>query len=461
MAQRRNDMTALAQALGEGVAALQFSQLPPVAVSTAKTGFIDCSAVIVAGCEEAPVEILRNTLGAEGGVGEATLYFSSRRTTAPAAAWINGTAGHVLDYDDFARGHPSVVIVPALLAEGEVLDSSGMDLITAYVAGYEVFIDLLTRDIDSYQVKGWHPTPLIGALAAAAACARLRNLDAKGVTSALGLAAAQASGLTASYGTMAKSVQVGKAAHTGLLSARLAAQGMTAGIDVLDHAQGFLAALSPSGRVDLSRPVAIGHDWHILKRGLSIKRYPACYCVHRLVDGALELAARHPIRVADIAAIEVSLSKTHVTILKHHRPRTGMEAKFSAEFAVAAAFLSGNLGMREVNDTYVTRPEVQALMQRVSIVENENYDPESLGFSIFDQVKITLNDGSTLEGPQVRHALGHAKKPLSGDDLRRKFMDCLANARVDSDGLFADFLRLETLTSCRSLVRRSAISEAA
>ena len=454
-------MKTLAEAYGECVAALGFRDLPAAAVETARTGFIDCSAVIVAGCAEEPVRILRDTLAAEGGTGEATLYFSALRATAPAAAWINGTAGHVLDYDDFARGHPSVVIVPALLAEGEVLDSTGMDLITAYVAGYEVFIDLLTRDIDSYQVKGWHPTPLIGALAAAAACARLRKLDAKGVTSALGIAAAQASGITASYGTMAKSVQVGKAAHTGVLSARLAARGMTAGSDVLDHAQGFLAALSPGGRVDLARPVAIGQDWHILTRGLSIKRYPACYCVHRLVDSALELATQTPIKVGDIASIEVSLSKTHVTILKHHQPRTGMEAKFSAEFAVAAALLSGNLGMREVNDTYVLRPEVQALMRLVSIVENENYDPESLGFSLFDQVKVTLNDGRTLEGPQVRHALGHAKKPLSADDLRRKFMDCFAGAHVDSDALFADFLRLETLTSCRSLVRRSVLSEAA
>jgi len=453
----------LAEALGAGVAALDFGTLPKAAVETAKIGFIDCIAVMVAGAAEAPVQILKQTLAAEAGVAEAALYFSDERMPAPAAAWINGTAGHVLDYDDFARGHPSVVIVPAILAEGELLDVSGADLIAAYVAGYEVYIDVGIRERLSYQAKGWHPTPLMGALAAAAACARLRKLDGAGIASALGLAASQASGITASYGTMAKSMQVGKAAHTGVMSARLAANGMTAAADVLDHAQGFLSALSPTGDLDLARPPRIGEHWHIVERGLSIKRYPACYCVHRLVDGALELAARRPLAIDDIARIEVSLSKTHVTILKHHRPQTGLEAKFSAEFAVAAALLAGNVGLREVRDAYVLRPEVQQLMARVSIVENENYDPDALGFSMYDQVKIALKDGRTLEGPQVRHALGNAKRPLGVEDLRRKFIDCFAagGSDVDAERLFADLQRLDTLPSCRSLVRGASLSVAA
>jgi 2-methylcitrate dehydratase PrpD len=185
--------------------------------------------------------------------------------------------------------------------------------------------------------------------------------------------------------------------------------------------------------------------------------------VHRLVDGALELAAKRPIAIDDIARIEVSLSKTHVTILKHHRPQTGLEAKFSAEFAVAAALLSGNVGLREVRDAYVLRPEVQRLMERVSIVENENYDPDALGFSVYDQVKVTLKDGSTLEGPQVRHALGNAKRPLGVEDLRRKFIDCFATAGsgMDAERLFADLQRLDILPSCRSLVRGASLSVAA
>ena len=460
-------MKPLAEALGDGIAALEYAHLPDAAINIAKTGIIDCIAVMVAGGGEAPVQILRRTLAASGGAGEASLYFSAERAPAADAAWINGAAGHVLDYDDFARGHPSVVIVPAILAEAEVLDASGADLITAYVAGYEVYMDLSLRERSSYQAIGWHPTPLMGALAAAAACAKLRKLTAGAVTSALGLAAAQASGITASYGTHAKSMQVGKAAHAGVLSARMAALGMDASPEVLDHPEGFLSALSPEGKLDLTSPARVGQRWHIVEQGLSIKRYPACYCVHRLVDGAIDLAAATPIEIADIERIEVSLSKTHVKILKHHRPQTGLEAKFSAEFAVTAALLAGNLGLREVTDDYVRRPEVQDLMRRVTIVDNENYDPDVLGFSLYDQVKITLRNGRVIEGPQVRHALGNVKRPLAPEDLSRKFLDCFTTASgiispdVDAGALLADLQCLEAVPSVRDLVRRSRLSAAA
>jgi 2-methylcitrate dehydratase PrpD len=185
------------------------------------------------------------------------------------------------------------------------------------------------------------------------------------------------------------------------------------------------------------------------------------------VDGAIDLAAQTPIQIADIERIEVSLSKTHLKILKHHRPQTGLEAKFSAEFAVAAALLSGNLGLREVTDDYVRRSDVQDLMRRVTIVTNENYDPDVLGFSMYDQVKITLRGGRVIEGPQVRHALGNVKRPLAPEDLSKKFLDCFATASgivrpdVDADALLANLERLEALPSVRDLVRRSRLPAAA
>ncbi|OGA51550.1 MAG: hypothetical protein A3G24_15290 [Betaproteobacteria bacterium RIFCSPLOWO2_12_FULL_62_13] len=446
----------LAQALGEFAANLRFSQLPTAAIRTAKTGVIDCVAVMVAGSVELPVQILRKTLNGLGGVPEATLYLSAERMPAPDAAWINGMAGHVLDYDDFARGHPSVVIVPAILAEGEALDASGADIVTAYVAGYEVWMELVTRERGNYQMKGWHPTPLIGALAAAAACANLRRLDAAAVTAALGLAAAQASGITASYGTMAKSMQVGKAAHTGVISVRMAADGMTALPEVLDHEQGFLRAVSPAGDVDVQSAPRLGERWHITERGLSIKRYPVCYCAHRAIDATINLISRQPLEAEDIDRIEVSLSRIHATILKNHRPTTGLAAKFSAEFAVAASVLAGNVGLQEVNDAFVTRREVQELMRRVTVVTNENYDPEAPGFALWDQVHVFLKDSRVLESEQVRHALGNAKRPLGTDDLRRKFLDCMAagDQGFDAEQLFRDLETLEHLASCRALAAR-------
>lgn len=450
----------IASVLGAFVAGLEYQEIPKTAISVAKTGIIDTIAVMVAGKDEEPVRILQKTLVAQGGNAEATVCFGSARLGAADTAWVNGTAGHVLDYDDFARGHPSVVIVPAILAEGEALGSTGRDLLTAYVAGYETWMEVVTREKGNYQMKGWHPTPLIGALAAAAAVCRLRGLSADQTMSALGIAAAQASGVTASYGTHAKSMQVGKAAHTGIMSARLAANGMTAFDRSLDHEQGFLFAVSPKGDVDLSVPAGLGQRWHIVEKGLSIKRYPVCYCGHRIIDAACEVGAEHAPGADQIADVEVTISGIHATILKHHRPRTGLEAKFSAEFAVASALVAGNVGLQEVNDAFVNRADVQALMKKVRVTTNENYDPEAPGFSKADQVFVKLADGRRLESRPISHALGNAKRPLAPEDLRRKFLDCIAtgDAGIDAEALFDTLQALENVKKCGELytIRKSA-----
>jgi len=443
----------LAQQLGEFAAQLRFKQLPPAAITLAKLGISDCIAVMVAGSREPAVQALRNTLAPLGGPAESSLYFSAERMPAPSAAWINSTAGHVLDYDDVAFGHPSVVIVPAILAEAEALAASGADIVTAYIAGYETWMELVTRERDNYQMKGWHPTPLLGALAAGAACANLKRLNAPAATSALGLAAAQASGITASYGTMAKAMQVGKAAHTGVMSARLAASGMLAAPDALDHERGFLRAISPAGNVDLKRPPQLGTRWHAVEHGLSIKRYPMCYCAHRAIDATLEVAAKHRIAPENIAGIEVTLGKIQAATLKNHRPATGLDAIFSMEFASAAAIIAGNVGLKEVSDEFVARPDVQNLLKRVTVVASDEVDPAWPAMARFDQVRVQLQDGTTLTSEPVYRALGDAQRPLAAADLRAKFLDCFAAGESSADAVYVlqQLQCLETLPSCRSL----------
>ena len=453
----------LAQALGHFAAGLRYPQLPAAAVAMAKTGLTDCAAVIVAGSREPAVQSLRKTLAALDGDAESSLYFSAERMPAPDAAWVNSTAGHVLDYDDVARGHPSVVIVPAILAEGQALGVSGAAIVTAYITGYETWMELVTRERDNYQMKGWHPTPLIGALAAAAACANLRRLDASTSTTALGIAAAQASGITGSYGTMAKALQVGKAAHTGVLSARLAANGITAAADVLDHERGFLQAISPSGNVDLETAPQMGKRWHSETHGLGIKRYPMCYCAHRVVDAVLGVVAKRALGADEVESIEVMIGRIQAATLKNHRPASGLDAIFSVEFAAAAAIVAGNVGLREVSDNFVRRSDVQALIKRVTVSSNDDYDPEWPAMSRYDQVRIRLKDGVVIESEQARRALGDAGRPLSVDDLQRKFFDCLEAGRpeLDASGLVTDLQRIERLPSCRVLFEHARKSIAA
>src|SRR6202047_4322373 len=169
----------LTRSLGRFVSELRYDALPKAALDVIRTGFTDCVAVMLAGIDEKVARIVREQLGTRGASGEASLYLGSEFASAPEAALANAVAGHALDYDDVAlAGHPSVVLVPAILAEAEAVGAGGGDAATGYAAGYEVWARLIERDKDAYHIKGWHPTAVLGPVAAAAACASLRRLDA-------------------------------------------------------------------------------------------------------------------------------------------------------------------------------------------------------------------------------------------------------------------------------------------
>jgi len=441
----------LTQSLGAFVSGLRHGDVPAAAWATVRAGFTDCVATMIAGRAEPVVQMLKRTLGSSGE--EATLYFSGERTGAMDAAWINGTAAHALDYDDVAlRGHPSTTIVPALLADGEALKSSGRELAVAYVAGYEVWADLVDRDRGKHHDKGWHPTGIFGPLAAAAACARLRGLDAQQTASALGIAASRASGLMANFGSMTKPFHAGCAAHAGVVAARLAAQGMTSSPDVLEHAQGFLNAVSPAGDYDAT-PRRADAPWQIVRQGLSIKKYPICFAAHRVVDAALDLAQRQEIRAAEVEHVTVSLSVLAAKLLRNALPQTALEAKFSVQFAVAASLLAGNVGLRELTDEYVRSDAVQRLMQRVGVVTNDNYDAEAPVQSVHDELEIELVSGARHRSEQVHRPRGHPSVPLRAGELWAKFEDCVAagGGGRDAARLFEALQHIDGVSSVTAL----------
>ena len=438
----------LTRDLGRFASGLSFENLPREAVEIARTGFIDTIATMIAGANDPAPQLLRRSLAP--GAGPASLYFSGESAAAPEAAWINGTAGHALDYDDVGcRGHVSTVLVPAILAEAETLGRGGREMFAAYVAGYETWAELARRDPGHHHAKGWHPTGIFGAIGAGAACAALRRLDPSQATMAIALSASQAGGIMANFGTMTKPFHAGRVAHAGLVSARLAELGFTAAEDALEHPQGFLSAVSPEGRADRESPTRPGGEWQIVRQGLSIKKYPACYCTHRALDAMLDLLAMRPLKPAEIKSITVSISKTHSLILRNHTPQTGLEAKFSMEFAMAASVISRRASLGEYTDAFVRRPEVQELMRKVSIVTNENYDPQVSGASAWDQAVVELANGERIESAQVRRARGHAELPLGEAELFDKFRTCVdaGHARISAERLFDRLRQLESISA--------------
>ena len=405
--------------LGAFVAKCESGQLPIHARKHALSGIADCCGVLVAGSAEAAPRILEKSL--DHCSQQARLYFGDRFAGVADAAWINATAAHALDFDDVAiQGHPSAVLAPALLAESAVRNVTGSEIIDAYLIGFEVWAELVLREPDQHHVKGWHPTGLFGCVGAAAACARLAGLNAHQATAALALAASQSAGLVANFGTMAKPLQVGRATHAGLMSARLAAAGASAALDAIEHPQGLLMAASPNGKVDLTRPVETGKKWRTLSHGLTIKRYPTCLSASRGVDGIRELMTRHAIRVDDVARVTVTMSRRNATILRHHTPTTALEAKFSMEFAAAAALATGGLTLSELRDEFVRRSDIQALMKNVSVTAIDQEDLAT-GYAPADTVSILLQSGQRLET-----SVSEVPGAENGEEmLRQKFMACL------------------------------------
>jgi 2-methylcitrate dehydratase PrpD len=446
--------TALTQELGRFVSAIRFDQLPPEAVAVAKLGFTDCIAVMIAGSDEPVVKIARDVLVSKTGTEEARLVPSGERLSGADAALVNGTAGHAFDYDDVALdGHPSAVLVPAILAEAEALDASGRDMITAYVAGYEVWAELLARDQDHLHTKGWHPTCVFGAVAAAAAGATLRRLDAERAATALAIAASEASGVSANFGTMMKPLQVGRSAQSGVLAARLAAAGLTAALDALEHPNGYLAAFSPKGRIDVEADVSqLGVTWRIVTERLNVKQYPMCYLTHRVIDGVVDLAKQHDIDPRTVERVDVRIGALQTELLRNHRPQTGLEAKFSLEFAVASGLAARGAGLSELTDDFVRRSDVQGLIGKVHY-ETVSETLPGLPWAPFDQVTVTLTGGKVVQSPPMRHARGSVEAPLSGAELRRKFDGCVGGKLAAADGaaLFAALDGLEHLADARSL----------
>lgn len=429
----------LTKELGQFVAQMEYEQLPATAVRVATLGFIDCVAVMQAGGTEPVTEIVTATLLDGGEKPEASLLFSQRRAPAPIAAWINGAAAHALDYDD-AGGHRSAILVPALLAEGEALDASGEDMITAYVAGFEVWSELALREKGHLHERGWHPTGMYGAIAAAAAVSRLRGLDAEQTSRALAIAASQASGIVANFGSMMKPFHAGNAARVGLLSARLAANGMTASATAFEHARGFMNAVSQHGDYDAKTPASqLGKRWRIESEGVSIKKYPTCYCTHRAIDAMLGLVQRHDIDPAQVEDIEVIIGKTQKAILHADRPSTGLEGKFSIQFAMASALLERRVTLAELVDPVVQRKDVQDIIPLVRVTLSTDYDELMPQYAKHDQVKVRLKSGALLESDKVARARGHIEHPLSREELYAKFRSCLdfASSPLDPEALFA------------------------
>ncbi|VTU45633.1 MmgE/PrpD family protein (plasmid) [Variovorax sp. SRS16] len=409
-------------------AGLRFDDLPAGALPFIRTGFTDCVATLIAGRHDPVTQKLHAVLAPAPG--ESTLYFGLGTAQPGMAAWLNATAAHALDFDDAAqRGHLSTVLVPSILAEADALRATGPQMATAYAAGYEAWSELIRREPDHYHNHSWHPTGVFGPIAVAAACASLRGLDAGMTAHALAIAASQSAGLIANFGSMTKPFHAGRAANAGLVAAALAQAGFTGSTEALEHPKGLMRGISPAGRVDLESPLEAGRIWKLPRGGVNIKKYPSCFAAHRALDGMLDLLAEHPVTPAQVERIVVTTSRRNRSTLRYEQPRTGLQAKFSMHFAMASALIARRAGLTELDDAFVLRDDVQALMRRVEVLPEDREDPERPGEAPQDVVMFQTTDGRQFSRA-VDYVRGGPEQPLRPGELFAKFENCLAAGGV-------------------------------
>ncbi len=400
----------------------------PDGVRAGVRGLLDTGAVAVAG---GGMSIAAQTAAAcssqAGSVPEVVTW--SRRTPVD-AAFLNGIATHLLDYDDSAIGeligHPSAVVWPAVCSawyEGGATDPN--DLLLGYLVGVEAMMRLASAmggGGGAYR-RGFHSTRLFGVVAGALAAARMLRLDAAGLVGAGGLAACFASGLRASFGTPGKAIQVGHAARSAISAALLARQGLHAGETMLDDPdRGMWSAFWGSGSgPDIA--LAEVKDPLIVTSGVRLKPFAACRGTHRSIDAALNLRRRLEGRTGQIAEIVCDPAPEHRNILLEHDPQTGLAAKFSLEHAVTMALLDGGGGLAQFTDSRATAADVTALRRRVRIVPTDDLETWHEPFRV-DRVSVVLRDGTTL-AEECAVEPGHRLRPLSDEGLARKVAECL------------------------------------
>jgi 2-methylcitrate dehydratase PrpD len=344
-------------------------------------------------------------------------------------------------------------VLAAALAAGEVALADGRAVLHAFLLGFEVETTLAEVINPAHYAHGWHATCTLGTLGAAAAAARLLALDATRTRHALAVAASQSSGLKENFGTMTKPFHAGHAARSGVLSALMARDGWTASEHALEGPQGFFAVLG-AGKRALEPLGTLGAPWKILTTGVAVKPYPSCACTHSIIDGALELRRLEGIRPEQVEEVTVGVAAGVPRILIHSRPRTGLEAKFSAEFSAAAALTDGRVGIATFEDERAQDPAIRRLMERVTVVVDPQI-PTDLERHMWTRLTVRLKDGRTASvGP--RPVPGHPANPLTREALRDKFRECaglvLPGDRVDT---VAEIV--ESLDACPDLRSLTAI----
>lgn len=417
----------MTEKLANFIVETDFDSIPPEGIEVVKRVSLDCLGATLAGYDHPMGKIITDFVKESDASPKATVIGAGFKTSPAEAALANGTMAHALDYDDYSLelcGHPSVSLLPAILAIGEDRKISGKKAIEAYVIGFEVESKLGSGINLRHYELGWHATCTLGTMGAAAACCAMLGLDTEKTRMALGIAASEAGGLRQNFGTMTKPFHAGLSARNGVIAALLAEKGFTADRNIMEAEYGFCNLFCGKGQYDPETITgSLGDPFAILKPGISIKPYPSCGGTHTALDAMLHLVKENDIRPEDVEEINVDANELLPKVLIHSRPQSGLEGKFSMEYCTAIAVLERKASLEQFTDEKVRDPKVVDLVKRVTMRPTPDLKVDGMVASVPVKVMVKLKDGRQLSR-QVDIAKGNPGLPLSREEVTVKFKDC-------------------------------------
>jgi aconitate decarboxylase len=437
-----SDAQGLTRKLCARITETTYATLGEECVSRVKQAISDGVAVAVAGARETPVQLLAKHVESLGGAPQATVWRHGYRTSSVQAAYVNGVATHVLDFEPMwlPPTHAVSPVLPVALALAEANGHDGTEVIVAVARGMELQgrIQYAADQFEPEKLR-FHPPGVAGVMGAAVTAGALLGLHNDRLGRALGIAASRAGALLANIGSMTKATHCGHAAAAGLDAALLAAAGYTASDEIFEARRGYVETFFPDG-FDADRLLAYGRPFRIVEPGLAIKNFPSQFATHWAISAALGVRGA----LDDVRAIErVVLTTPVMRYVDRPRPAHGHEGKFSFQYTAAAALLDGAVGIDSFSDERLFRSDMQSLLNRIELVQDASIPGEWLNMRV--TIEITAGgrtDGFTSRGPQG----AWGRPPLTAAEHEVKLRDCLGRglARAATDEVLERLAALDT-----------------
>ena len=436
---------------------------PPASVKNkAITHIIDGIGVMLAGSRTECAKKLADYVNEKGGVSSSTILGFDLKSSPSDAALVNGTSGHADDYDDTQLStspdriyglltHPTIPVLAAALAVGEMLKCPGKSFLNSFIVGFEVECKLAEAILPEHYKRGFHTTGTMGAFGACAASSKLLGLDEGELRCALGITASMSSGIRVNFGTMTKPLHAGLAASNGVTACMLAKRGFTADRNSLDGRWGFMSILG-NGSDPTKIMGKMGNPYALKYPGASIKMYPCGSLGQPSMDALLEIILEEDLKPVDVRKIRVRAGPNILEPLRYKRPINGLQAKFSLQFGLACILIKRRAGIREYTAEVVNSREIQDGMEKIETILDPNL--AKMGTEKMRSIiEVELRGGRVLKRV-AETARGTPEKPLKDFELYEKFKECASFILEDNqiDSALKTIRNIEAINNIKQLL---------